>query len=158
MLSAVLNGPVANAYSACAEGLYIPLSVLEAVPVPEFSELSRREIERAVSDYLSAVRAHDVEKAGAILRQIDALVLSAYGLPPRIERKLLDYFSGHGRPVPFQFGNYFPADFEPQFSLADYISEEYRRSTAGELRGRWRPAPDIVVKAMERAVEAYQEE
>ena len=76
--------------------------------------------------------------ANASLLQIDALVLKGYDLPPRLERQLLDFFRGCGnsRQVPFQFNDYFPIDFEPAFSLLDYISEEFRLSTAGAFRSR----------------------
>ncbi len=157
VLAAVLNGPVVNAFSTTREGFNITQKSLKTFPVPRFSADLRRKTEEAVRDYQKAAMS-DWKSADAMLRRIDALVLTAYALPPRLERKLLDYFREADRPVPFEFGDYFPEDFEPYFSLAYYLSEEYRASTAGSLISRWKQAPDGILKAMTAAVESYEEE
>ena len=63
------------------------------------------------------------------LQRVDAEILRLYDFPPRLERQLLDLFSGYKRlGVPFDFRRYFPEDFEPHFPLHLYLSEEYQRS------------------------------
>ncbi|MFY9826828.1 MAG: hypothetical protein WAM82_36070 [Thermoanaerobaculia bacterium] len=91
--------------------------------------------------------------------RVDAAILRLYALPPRLERALLDLFSGSRRPgVPFQLSEYFPSDFEPAIPLYFYLSEEYRHSTAGALRARHQTvtSPEIR-KAVRRAVEDFPE-
>jgi hypothetical protein len=64
---------------------------------------------------------------------IDSLILKAYDLPPRIERKLLDFFNDYPRPVPVPFPNYFPADFKPCLPLYHYLSMDSQQASMGEL-------------------------
>ena len=90
-------------------------------------------------------------EAEQTLRVIDAIVLSGYDLAPRVERELLDYFNGQERVVPFQFGAYFPPDFEPCYSLRDYLSKGFSKRTASELRKRFVQPPDDVLKALAHA-------
>lgn len=146
VLAAVLNGPVANAFSAT--------ETLRTLPVPTFSDDLRRKTEGAVRDYQDVVAKSAWEAADAALRKIDALVLTAYDLPPRLERKLLDYFRGSERPVPFEFGDYFPEDFRPCFSLAEYLSEDFHLATLKEIRSRHQPAPQEVLRAL-KATEKF---
>ena len=68
------------------------------------------------------------ERAKRILLQMDALILKGYGLPPWLERKVLDFFLGERRPVPFEFGDYFPTDFAPNIPLWRYISPSFQAS------------------------------
>jgi len=67
------------------------------------------------------------------LMEIDSLILKAYDLPPRLERKLLDLFRGQPRPVPFDFPDYFPDDFGPCIPLHKYIEMNLEQASAGEL-------------------------
>jgi hypothetical protein len=80
--------------------------------------------------------------------QIDAEVLSAYDLPPRLERELLDYFTGYERPGPVRFDRYFPSDFRPAIPLRDYISAEFRSSTARRTLERLPVLNDPVISEM----------
>ena len=74
-----------------------------------------------------------------ILTEIDSLILKAYDLPPRLERKLLELFRGHPRPVPFDFPDYFPEDFRPCFPLHKYLEMDLKQASAGELLKRITP-------------------
>jgi hypothetical protein len=65
--------------------------------------------------------------------ETDALILKAYNLPPRLERKLLDFFRGYKRPVPFDFRDYFSPEFTPCIPLYKYIQMDLRKLSAGEL-------------------------
>ena len=71
-----------------------------------------------------------------ILKQIDALVLDGYRMPPRLERQLLDFFRGHSRPTSHEFSEYVPADCGVYFSLSEYLSPEFKAATSGELLKR----------------------
>jgi len=68
------------------------------------------------------------QRAQRILLQMDALILKGYGLPPWLERRLLDFFRGERRPVPFEFGDYFPATFTSNIPLWRFISPSYQSS------------------------------
>jgi len=55
--------------------------------------------------------------------KLDAAVMALYKLPPRLERKLLDFFTGHERVgVPFHQTEYYPADFQGAQTLAELLS------------------------------------
>ena len=106
---------------------------------------------------LSSSRTED--DARELLLQVDAEVLHMYALPRRLEREVLDLFAGRQRAgVPFTFERYFPEGFEPWFSLRQYLSEEYRRSTAGALRAVHQDvtSPELLA-ALTRAVEDFKE-
>ncbi len=45
--------------------------------------------------------------------QIDGIILKGYDLAPHLERKLLDFFDGTPRPVPFTFTGYDLETFLP---------------------------------------------
>jgi hypothetical protein len=97
-------------------------------------------LEGLVDDYVAAINEQPEarlplwggdsweERAKRNLLQMDALILKGYGLPPWLERKVLDFFRGERRPVPFEFGDYFPADFAPNIPLWRYISPSFQAS------------------------------
>ena len=128
ILAAALNGPVANAFvSAHEQGRSIKVQTLSDIPIPEFDLTQQQVIASMVRQYAEERRnwlsgdlreseAH--ERCSRLLRSIDAEVLRAYDLPPRVERVLLDYFAGHPRLGPVQFKGYFPPDFQALHSLA----------------------------------------
>jgi hypothetical protein len=145
-IAALLNGPVAAAFVASREtSKHITKTVLERVPVPHLQPDQVAAVERLVDAYL-AVRANtstpdlplwssgtDEPAAKRILLQLDAEILKAYKLSPRLERLLLDYFRDAKRPVPFEFGDYFPADFTATIPLWQYISADFARCTGQNL-------------------------
>lgn len=167
-LWSLLNSPFANAYCvAHATKHHVLKQTLHALPVPSASFQARQRVERAAEAYLRVVRgerdewlAADPEpgRACAALLTLDAEVLRLYDLSPRLERQLLDLFAGWRRPgVPFDFERYFPVDFEPWIPLHIYLSSEFQRSNAGELRRHSEPAPDVAVGALREAVKAFEE-
>jgi hypothetical protein len=84
---------------------------------------------------LPLFKGHDDDpfsRAKEVLLAIDAAILRAYGLPPRMERELLDFFrdATTPRPVPFTFGQYFPDSFVPTIPLWMFISDEYKKCSA----------------------------
>jgi len=145
LLSAILNGPVANAFVATREGKTdITFATLKLIPMPHFTEAQRQRLRHLIKRYqqIAYTLLHDVaDDPEKVLKEIDAVVLSGYRMPPRIERQLLDFFRGHDRPVKHPFSEYFPADFSVYFSLADYLSPKFASATVGELLKRARELP-----------------
>jgi hypothetical protein len=79
-------------------------------------------------------RARWEEMAKGLLLAVDAAVLRAYDLPPRLERALLDAFSGQERRVPFPFTRYHERKFAPYLPLWMVISPDYCKCSAAFLR------------------------
>lgn len=135
-LAAVVNGPVANAYLAVhspAKGIRI--SVVNALPMPA----TLPDVAEPVADYrrllMGAALLSDRDaRLRKLLVEIDARVLAAYDLPPRLERDLLDYFGGAERPVVHDWSNWNLLYPMPGLTLAERLS------------GRFRPGNDWVGK------------
>jgi hypothetical protein len=117
------------------------------MPLPAITVDGHQRVEEAVRGYLDAAAPSQFglgPPAGdahlrRLLLQVDAEVLRLYGLPPLLERQLLDTFAGSRRPgVPFVFERYYPEDFEPCIPLHEYLSHEYPRSAASESRKQHR--------------------
>lgn len=146
VLAAILNGPVANAFVSVRERQRdIRIRTLSDVPIPSIGVEHQQVISSLVREYSETRRrSMDPEQAGedsmeecrALLIQIDAEVLRAYNLAPRLERAVLDYFRGHMRPGPVEFDQYFPADFMPYLPWYRYISQEMEHATAKSTLGR----------------------
>ena len=120
-LEAILNGPFANAFlTECASHQDFTNELLKQLPMPKREDLEG--IAQAVRRYRAArVAEHKDtleprEEANALLNrlliQIDAEVLKAYDVPPRLERRLLEFFRGHEheRRVGHPFRGWLPED------------------------------------------------
>jgi len=167
-LWAILNSPIANAY-VYAHSLKrdILVGLMRNMYVPDVSPDHIERVTTAAREYLHATKprpgtlssSRAEDHARQLLLQVDAEVLRLYALPLRLERQILDLFAGQQRVgVPFRFERYFPEDFEPCFSLHEYLSEDYRRSTAGALRAIHKDvtSPDLL-EALHRATEDFKE-
>lgn len=152
-LAAILNSPVANAFLATHDLRHNRNSSVENIPMPDLRSLDTVRVTALVKQYQEE---RDNTTKDMILRQIDALVLSAYGLSPKLERQLLDYFNGSRRQVPFQFADYFPGDFTPWFSLANYLSKQFRHANVGNFTKDCREAPAVFRNAIENAMHLYE--
>ena len=160
VLAAVLNGPVANAFVSTREAKrHVRVQTLKDLPVPEFDQTQQQIIATMVRQYsearhlwLSGQLAEDEahERCSQLLRSIDAEVLRAYDLPPRIERMLLDYFAGHPRLGPVEFTEYFPRDFKPYIPWHIYVSEGFKWASAKDTLKRLPviPASSLVDEAL----------
>jgi hypothetical protein len=140
-LAAVMNSPVFSAFAASREGKrHVRKVTLKSCPLPNMSPSDIAALDTLVDDYVAVMNEQPEsrfelwgggsweERAKRIQLQMDALILKGYGLPPWLERKLLDFFRGERRPVPFEFGDYFPADFAPNIPLWRYISPSFQAS------------------------------
>jgi len=167
-LWALLNSPLANAFCfAHSSTRDVLKKTLRAIPVPRGSKGAIQKVCQLAETYLEAARNVDrsaltsqAEFAAlrALMLDLDAEVLKLYELPPRQERDLLDLFAGCTRPgVAFTQERYFPQDFKPAIPLSVFLSDEFRKSTAGELRRRGSTAPREVLQALEIALEAFGE-
>ena len=84
----------------------------------------------------SSIKEHTIQECIKTLMEIDGLILKAYDLPPRLERKLLEFFRGYLRPLPFDFPDYYPEDFAPCIPLHRYLEMDLKKASAGELLKR----------------------
>lgn len=145
-LAALLNSPVFSAFVAGREGKRdVRKTTLKDCPIPSLSPNDMVMLEGLVDDYMGALSAGPEsrlelwgggsweDRARRILLQMDALILRGYGLPPWLERKLLDFFRGERRPVPFDFGDYFPAEFGPNIPLWRFISPSFQASRPQQI-------------------------
>lgn len=167
-LWALLNSPVANAYAYAHTGKRtILVGVLRELPVPRASEPQIEAVVQKAKAYLDVARRDaglsspraDCTVLHRLLREMDAEVLRLYDIPARMERAMLDIFADKGRAgVPPGFPRYYPEDFTPCFHLHEYLTDDYKRSTAGELLKRTTPqASEAFLAALDRAVGAFRE-
>ena len=102
-MTAVLNGPVANAFLAVNSPKdRFRASVIDAIPIPAFLPAKLGEL---VGDYVARLNSAEIltrpdDQLQRLLAQIDATLLEAYDLPLRLERQLLAFFEGSERPLP----------------------------------------------------------
>jgi hypothetical protein len=166
-LWALVNSPLSNAFAFThSEKRHVLAGTMRQLPVPRASNTDMQRVTDAVRAYFAEVSPAEEglkaqtspDRARDLLLAVEAEVLRLYGLPPRLERQVLDLFAGHLRPgVPFAFDRYYPDGFVPFVPLHVYLSENYRRSTAGELQRRAtdvRPSDELLA-ALDAAVEAF---
>jgi hypothetical protein len=112
-LACVLNSPLGSAYSFCHnhnKGLTI--ETMNQLPLPRSSlaasvvGLVREYIDAATNATDGPLFEKQSRPLAEILLEIDAQVLAAYDLPPRLERELLRFMSEGDRAVPASFTGY----------------------------------------------------
>ena len=139
VIAAILNGPVANAFVSLRSGKrHNQKRVVAEVPVPHISERATQTLQDLVREYRHlrerwrdenlSYRFED--RLHRLMLELDAELLTAYDLSPRLERELLKYFSGRRRPGPASFTGYYPAGFRPALPLRMLISEDLEQATA----------------------------
>ncbi len=155
-LWALCNSPIANAYvhTHCLKR-DILVGRMRELPIPPAGPSDIRRITRLASDYIdAAVRFQASSEAGddrslplfdgsssevvdehtlhSLLRALDAEVLRLYGLPARVEKKLLDLFADRVRPgVPGRFRGYYPTGFGQAIPLYAYLSDPFQDALHG---------------------------
>ena len=142
--SAVMNGPIVNAYLA----VHSPRdrfrsNVVAQAPMPSYIP---KELPELVHDYLSVLTkgrlfAESSSDLAHLLAAIDAAVLRGYDLPLRQERQLLSFFRGAERPVPHQWSHWDDLFPVPGLTLAERISGRFRAS-GDWVRKVFRALPD----------------
>lgn len=141
LIAALINSPMINAFLWVREAKKHNKKItLFNAPIPSLDNIDSQAVAGLVSEYkyifensnltLDATR---MENARQILLKIDAAILRSYDLPPRLEKILLDVFSGYERPVPFMFNGYFPDGFSINMSLSEYLRFEDNEHCAKEL-------------------------
>jgi type I restriction-modification system DNA methylase subunit len=142
VIAAILNGPVANAFVACRENkLHNRTKTVREIPIPNLTTPQVQSLSQAVESYQRlwnddsfALNALDISQmATRALLEIDAILLRAYNLPPRLERQLLDFFRGYNRRVPFPFTEYFPTNFGPNIPLWMYLTSDFAKCNSAFL-------------------------
>ncbi|AEM48434.1 hypothetical protein Acife_2325 [Acidithiobacillus ferrivorans SS3] len=111
-LCAVLNSPLANAFSFVHdEERRFRVEVMKRIPIPQVR--ISRELDSLVADYMAVCEEDDgplffsrPKSAADLLLEIDAMVLKAYDLPPKLERELLRFMNEGQRPSRAAFGGY----------------------------------------------------
>lgn len=138
-LCAILNSPLANAFSFVHdEQKHLRKETLQTLPLP--SARISREVESLIGEYVAACESDDgplfssrPKSAQDLLLEIDALVLRAYDLPPRLERELLRFMGERQRPSRVDFGGY-PGTGSDDAAIS--LHKRLAMSTA-DMRAAW---------------------
>lgn len=149
-LCAILNSPVANAFSyAHDEERRFRVEIMQKIPLPQ-GRISR-EVENLIGEYVSACEGDDgplfssrPKSAQDLLMEIDALVLRAYDLPPRLERELLRFMGDGQRPSRMTFGGY-PGTASDDAAIS--LHKRLAMSNA-EIRAAWRTLMEPLPKSV----------
>ena len=104
-LTAILNGPVANAFVASRElDRHITKETLDVLPLPQLSDEQVRQLDLLVKEYLESVTSGSffaiptTRPTAQILADIDSLTIKAYRFAPADEKEVRDYLAdSHGR-------------------------------------------------------------
>ncbi len=125
--SAILNGPIANAFMKVhSPSKMFRVSAVEKIPLPPTIP---DQMCNLVYEYITLLQEdpmQDEVRLNSLLFKIDAMVLGAYDLPPRLERDLLEYFHGAERPVAHPWTHWDIADPVPGLRLAERVSGRMR--------------------------------
>ena len=142
--AAILNGPLANAFLAIhSPANRMRISAVEQIPVPSVLPIRAGEL---TNEYLrlitqpTALRQDD-EKLESLLTQIDAAALSAYDLPLRLERQLLDYFRSADRPVAHPWRHWDASNATAGLTLSERVSGRFHPHGSW-VREVFQPLPD----------------
>lgn len=145
VIATLLNSPIANAYLWSHESRSNRKVTIESIPIPHLTPNVIEQITKLVKSYIIERQAWLAEPLRSevyqqschrLLDQIDAELLKAYDLPPKLERELLDCFRGRHRPGPVEFTEYYPRDFIPFIPWHKYISPEFERARAKDTLAR----------------------
>jgi hypothetical protein len=144
--AAVLNGPVANAFvTVDSPANRIRISTMRALPIPPNPP---SDVEPLIAEYRTlfspeafALDAEPARRANKLLNYIDAVVLRAYDLPPRLERELLEFFRDTRRPTLHPWHHWLPEDFGPAIPLHEYLSGAYAKAAGNWVLDLFAPLP-----------------
>lgn len=159
-LEALLNAPLANAFlTEHASNQHLTNDLLKQLPVPKRGRLQnvvrvlKRYLDARASGAAQVLQSTEVDiLLSKLLVEVDAEVLKAYDMPPRLERRLLEFFRGHEqeRRVGHTFEGWIPEDFTAYIPLHEYIGPLVQQN-----RGPW--ALDVFTPAPEEEVDALKQ-
>lgn len=173
----LMNSPVANAFAQCGSlKRHTFDGLLKTMPIPGSVSPAWMAIETAAQRYRALAIAKAAAKPAptdlfspakpstgptptdaevrAALLAMDAAVLRAYDLPPRLERQLLDLFTGverkgvglDGPDGKSTFRGYYPPGFTSALPLHMVISEQFERARADRTAERFKPGASAYVR------------
>lgn len=161
-IEAILNGPLTNAFlTERASNQHFTNALLKRLPVPKQSDLGA--VVAAGRRYKNAkkeARGHALKQAetdmvlNRLLLEIDAEVLKAYNMPPKLERRLLEFFRGreHERRVSPAFDGWIAEDFTAFIPLHEYIGPFIKQNRGPWALDVFTPAPDEEATALEQYI------
>lgn len=161
-LEAILNGPLTNAFlTEHASNQHFTNELLKELPMPKLDRLASivsaveryREARRTVSEGILRDASAEARLAD-LLVGVDAEVLKAYDLPPRLERQLLEFFRGYEdqRRVGHAFHGWLPQDFTACVPLHEYLGPLISQNRGPWVLEVFKPAPDAESEVLERFV------
>jgi len=160
-LEAILNGPLANAFlTERASNQHFTNELLKLLPMPKRALDRVLEAVRRYRAACAAARAEALKRAGSddvlnrLLVEVDAEVLRAYDLPPRLERRLLEFFRGHEheRRVDHPFRGWLPEDFTAYMPLHEYLGPLVERNRGAWALEAFTPVPEEEVELLRRYI------
>ncbi len=161
-LAAILNGPLANAFlTERASNQHFTNELLKLLPMPKRHVLGA--VVEAVTRYRAACATAGAQALQAadgddvlnrLLIEVDAEVLRAYDLPPRLERRLLEFFRGHEheRRVSHSFRGWLPEEFTAYIPLHEYLGPLVARNRGAWALDAFTPAPEEEVKTLRQYI------
>ncbi len=156
-LAAILNGPLANAFvTERASNQHLTNDLMKQLPIPKqpldhVVESVKRFRAARETFYAEVLRPADGDKQlNTLLIDIDAEVLRAYDLPPRLERRLLEFFRGHEleRRIDPPFQGWLPEDFTAYMPLHEYFGPLVERNRGAWALETFTPAPEEEVELL----------
>ncbi len=145
-IEALMNSPLASAYVT----VFNPrkgfrLEVLEGLPIPHgLDPQALRPLIDCVHQLTRTPRILSIssdDELTAALLALDAAILSAYDLPPRLERRLLAYFKEAKRPLEGVFGGYPDDSGGMARTLAEMLAGQFDDTRGAWIRDAFRPLP-----------------
>ena len=156
-LAAILNGPLANAFvTERASNQHLTNDLVKQLPIPKrpldrvVEVVKRFRAERETADAQALKSPDSDEHLNRLLIDIDAEVLRAYDLPPRLERQLLEFFRGHERErrVEPPFKGWLPEEFTACMPLHEYLGPLVERNRGAWALETFTPAPEDEVELL----------
>ena len=153
-LSAVLNGPVANAFvTEHSTDHDFTNDMLKRLPLPK--QLDHDALAAAVAQYSGLLSRWDELDQSALateldraLVEVDALVLQGYDLPPRLERRVLDFFAGAKRPTVHRFAGWMPPDVRTFTPLHEWLGRSQNTARGPWVLDVFKPIPSTEADAI----------
>lgn len=145
-IEALMNSPITSAYVSNFDlRKRFRLEVLEALPIPH--ELDPQALRplidhvRQLAHTRGILSASSDDELTAALLALDAAILSAYDLPPRLQRQLLRYFKGAKRPLQGVFGGYPEDSGGMARTLAEMLARRFDDTRGAWVGKTFRPLP-----------------